>query len=217
MRATRIGLAMGCAATLLLASQARAQSAQMVSLQFSGLAAVLFGSEFEGIDPGGGVEAQIRFTPSAFSIGGGFQYTVHGSDIFANDPTVNADFTFKLFGGFIEPRVVVPVQSDVVAPYISARLSVLREQGSVTAQDPTLGEVEITVAATGVLGNAGGGLLFAASRRVNVDVGATVGYGTFGEFTVEVDGVPVDIGPTSGSRAGGNIVFRVGLAIGLGS
>jgi hypothetical protein len=198
-------------------TEAQAQSAQLVSLQFSGLSALLFGQEFSDIDPGFGGEAQIRFTPSAFSIGGGFQFTTHGSDLFAGDPTVSSGFSFQLYGVFVEPRVVVPVESDVVAPYVSARLSVLRERGSVTAQDPTIGEVEITASATGVLGNAGGGLLFALSRRVNLDLGVTVGYGTFGDLTVEVDGVEIDLGPVGGSRAGGNVVFRAGLAIGLGS
>ncbi len=200
----------------ILATDVHAQSAQRVSLQFSGLSAVLFGTEFEGIDPGFGGEAQIRYTPSMFSLGGGFQYTRHGSDIFSQDPTINADFTFELFGAFIEPRIVIPVQSDAVAPYVSARLSVLREQGTVTADDPVLGMVEISIAATGALGNAGGGLLFAISRRVNFDLGVTVGYGTFGAFTVKIDGTEVDIGESGGSRAGGNVVFRAGLAVGLG-
>jgi hypothetical protein len=193
-------------------SELRAQSAQLVSLQFSGLSAVLFGDEFADIDPGFGGEAQIRVTPSAFSIGGGFQFTTHGSSLFEGDPSVTSDFSFQLYGAFLEPRVVIPVESDVVAPYLSIRLSVLRENGSVTAQG-----AKITASATGVLGNAGGGFLFALSRRVNLDLGVTVGYGSFGDLTVEVDGVPVDIGQVTGSRAGGNVVFRTGLAVGLGS
>lgn len=215
MPRVRIGLLPVMAAATLLTTPVYAQSRQLVSLQFSGLSAVLFGDEFADINPGFGGEAQIRITPSAFSIGGGFQYTSHGTDIFANEPSITQDFRLRLYGAFLEPRVVIPVQSDVVAPYLSARLSILREHGSVTAT-VTGTDVEITAAATGVLGNAGGGLLFALGPRVNFDLGLTVGYGSFGDFTVKVNGVedPTLAGPGGN---GGNVVFRAGFAIGLGS
>ena len=56
--------------------------------------------------------------------------------------------------------------------------------------------------------NGGGGVLVVLSDRVNLDVGATLGYRKLGN--VRFMGVPVDMG------SGVNGIARVGLAIGLG-
>ncbi|MGI9040007.1 MAG: hypothetical protein ACR2HK_02700, partial [Gemmatimonadales bacterium] len=54
-----------------------AQSAQPISFQLSGLFNGVFGDAFTGLQDGLGTEAQSRYTPSALSIGAGFQYTSH--------------------------------------------------------------------------------------------------------------------------------------------
>jgi hypothetical protein len=196
----------------LIASEAHAQMGHRYSVQFSALGATLFGEEFEEIDAGFGVEGQLRVTPGRFSIGLGLQYTQHGTTGFEG----LEDMTFKLWGPFLEPRLVVDVGSDTAAPYLSGRLSILREQGNVdfnfVDEFGNVTPVEISAYAWGVLANAGGGVLFALSPRMNVDLGVTIGFGSFGEGTVEVEGTEV---ATFDGTSGGNVVFRAGVSFGL--
>jgi hypothetical protein len=196
----------------LIAGEAHGQMGHRYSVQVSGLGATLFGDEFAEIDAGFGGEAQLRITPGRFSIGFGMQYTQHGTTDFEG----LEDFTFKLWGPFLEPRLVVDMGSDAAAPYLSGRLSILREQGSVdfdfVDEFGNPNSVDISAYAWGVLANAGGGVLFALSPRMNVDLGVTIGFGRFGEGTVEVDGTEVF---TFDGTSGGNVVFRAGVSFGL--
>jgi opacity protein-like surface antigen len=193
------------AATLLaaLAGSAAAQSAQKVSIQASLLGATLSGSEFDGWGTGAGFEAQVRYNPSAFSIGAGFQLTRHSLEGF--------DDKVSLGGGFVEPRYVIPTRSNAVAPYVSLRFSVLRESGSLDVPSGT-----VSVSASGLTFNGGGGVLFRLGQRVNLDVGATWGFTNFGDITTKLNGtvVPDFSGIDAGS--GTNLVMRVGLAVGIG-
>jgi hypothetical protein len=168
-----------------------AQSAQMVSLQFSGLGMYPFGGEMDNIDVGVGWEAQIRLNPSAFSIGGGIENTYHKR-------LTGQDMTF--LGGFLEPRYVLDIGSDNAVLYVSGRAAL--SQVKIES-----GNLEAT--STGYTLNGGGGLLFRLSDRVNLDAGATLGYKDLGDVTLGA--VTVDLG------TGANVVARVGLAIGLGS
>ena len=183
-------------------STAAAQSAQKISIQVSALGASLSGSEFEGWGTGSGFEGQVRYNPSAFSIGGGFQQTQHALEGF--DDKVN------LGGVFVEPRYVIATKSNSVAPYVSLRLSVLKESG--TIRD---GTDELTVSASGLTFNGGGGVLFRLSNAVNLDAGITWGKTNFGTATVKLNGTEVDI-PGLEPGSGTNAVFRIGVAIGIG-
>jgi len=181
---------------------AAAQTAQRFSVQASGLYMNLFGDAFDGIERGLGGEAQLRFTPSALSIGAGFQYTDHNT---VEIPGTSS--TFHLYGGFLEPRYVIDVGSQTVAPYVSARFSILFQESkevSGTAQ-------EFETSATGLTLNGGGGVLFRLGPRLNLDLGSTFGYTRFGDY--ESGGETFDDTDTSGS----NVVVRIGLALGLGS
>ena len=187
---------------LLLAATAmshnlRAQSAQAISLQLSGLYNGLFGTVFQGLNNGAGAEAQIRYTPGALSIGAGFQYTVHGLDAF----TENA----RLYGGFVEPRYRIHTGSNVIAPYISARFSVLKMGFS---------GGDLSVSSTFIQLNGGGGLLYRIGPRLNLDLGATSGYNRLGAGTFDSE----TRGPlrTFPARSGSNVVVRVGFAVGVG-
>lgn len=173
-----------------------AQSAQRFSIQGSGLYAQLFGSAYDGLHRGYGVEVQARFTPSAWSFGGGIQYTRH--------PITGLNENVKLYGGFFEPRYVIILRSNTFAPYVSARFSVLK-------QDLTVGDV--SGSATGVTLNGGGGVLLRLSSRINLDVGSTYGYTKFGDFVVRNHSNGLRFTGPSGS--GSNLVVRVGLAVGL--
>lgn len=171
---------------------AAGQSAQMFSLQFSGLGAYPFGGGLENVDFGFGWEAQVRLNPSAFSIGAGAEQTFHkivnvsGRDI-------------VLLGGFIEPRYVVDIGSDNAVMYVSARAALSQiklKQGTFESTG------------TGYTLNGGGGLLFRLNDRVNLDTGATIGYKDLG--VVDLPSGTFDLG------TGANVVARIGLAIGLG-
>ncbi|MDQ3809598.1 MAG: hypothetical protein M3336_04840, partial [Chloroflexota bacterium] len=75
-------LAATVGAACLLPAQVTGQSAQRLSVQASGLYAALFGAAYENLNAGPGFEAQLRFTPSALSLGVGYQYTDHDFQVF---------------------------------------------------------------------------------------------------------------------------------------
>lgn len=174
-----------------------AQSAQAISIQVSGLYNGVFGNVFSGLQDGIGGEAQIRYTPGALSLGAGFQYTSHGLDIRSESA--------RLYGGFFEPRYRIHTGSNVVAPYVSGRFSVLKVGFSG-------GDLSIT--STFIQLNGGGGLLYRIGPRLNLDVGATFGYNRLGsgELKSESNGTSTAFDSSSGS----NLVFRLGFAFGLG-
>jgi hypothetical protein len=169
-----------------------AQSAQMVSLQFSGLGALPFGGGLDNVSEGFGWEAQLRVNPSAFSIGAGVEQTFHEIVGFSQ-----RDVT--LFGGFLEPRYVIDFGSDNAVLYISSRLAL----SQIKFQEGTF---EST--GTGYTLNGGGGFLIRLSDRANLDLGASIGYKDLG--VVDLPTGTFDLG------TGANLVGRIGLAIGLG-
>ncbi|HWN18072.1 MAG TPA: hypothetical protein VNO19_04050 [Gemmatimonadales bacterium] len=179
-----------------LCGDLEAQSAQAFSLQASGLVNGVFSGLLAGQQNGVGGEAQLRYTPGALSVGAGFQFTIHGLD----DRMDNA----QLYGGFLEPRYRIHAGSNVVAPYVSARFSLLKV--GFTGGDLSLSSTVIQL-------NGGGGLLTRLGSRLNLDVGATFGYNRLGSGTLtsRSSGITVPVESSSGS----NLVFRLGLAIGL--
>ncbi len=179
-----------------LSGHLEAQSAQPFSLQASGLVNGVFGDVFTGLQDGIGGEAQFRYTPGALSVGAGFQFTIHQIQGRTEDA--------RLYGGFIEPRYRIHAGSNVAAPYVSARFSVLKVGFS---------EGDLSLSSTFMQLNGGGGVLIRLGSRLNLDFGATFGYNRLGNGTLtsESSGTAVPVESSSGS----NIVIRLGLAIGL--
>lgn len=179
-----------------LCGDLEAQSAQAFSLQASGLVNGVFGGVFTGLQDGVGGEAQLRYTPGALSVGAGFQFTLHELDGRMDDA--------RLYGGFLEPRYRIHAGSNVVAPYVSARFSVLKVGFS---------GGDLSLSSTFMQLNGGGGLLTRLGSRLNLDLGATFGYNRLGSGTLtsRVSGTAVPVESSSGS----NVVVRLGLAIGL--
>lgn len=175
-----------------------AQSAQPLSLQGSGLFNGVFGNVFTGLEDGIGGEVQLRYTPSALSVGAGFQYTTHE----LKGRSDNA----RLYGGFVEPRYRIHAGSNVLAPYLSARFSLLKVGFS---------GGDLSLSSSFIQLNGGGGLLYRLGPRINLDLGATYGYNRLGggTLTSESAGSSVPVESSSGS----NIMVRLGLAIGLGA
>jgi hypothetical protein len=149
----------------LLPAAAEAQTAQTWSIQLSALGVRLTGETNERLEVGGGGELQVRWNPSAFSIGVGGQTTVHELD--------NVTVTYR--GGFVEPRYILTTLGNSVALYGSARLMTL----SATYQVTILGTaVEREIDGWALSG--GGGLLIRLGSRVNGDLGVTVGKEFYG-------------------------------------
>jgi hypothetical protein len=180
----------------MLSRDLQAQSAQPYSLQASGLFNAILGGLFTNLQDGWGAEAQFRYTPGALSVGAGFQLTHHGLEARVEDAL--------LYGGFIEPRYRIYAGSNVVAPYLSARLALLKM--GFTGGDLSLSSMFVQL-------NGGAGLLFRLGSRLNLDLGASFGYDQLGKGTLtSKSGRPaVPVPSTSGSNA----VIRLGLAIGL--
>ena len=93
-RTYSIGIVLAASA---FASDLSAQSAQAISIQFSGLYNGVYGDVFSGLQNGFGAEGQIRYTPGALSFGVGFQYTNHGLQ--------NRPEDTHLYGGFLSPGI----------------------------------------------------------------------------------------------------------------
>jgi hypothetical protein len=190
-------LFLSLAAATLLRGKLEAQTAQAVSFQVSGLYNGVFGNVFEGLQDGVGGEAQIRYTPGALSVGAGFQFTNHSLEMRPEDA--------RLYGGFLEPRYRIHTGSNVIAPYVSARFSLLKVGFS---------GGDLSMNSTFIQLNGGGGVLYRLGPRLNLDLGATYGYNRLGSGTLrsERNGTETPFSSSSGS----NVVVRVGFAVGIG-
>jgi hypothetical protein len=190
-------LFLSLAAATMLRGKLEAQTAQAISFQVSGLYNGVFGNVFEGLQDGVGGEAQIRYTPGALSVGAGFQFTNHGLEM----RTENA----RLYGGFLEPRYRIHTGSNVIAPYLSARFSLLKVGFS---------GGDLSMSSTFIQLNGGGGVLYRLGPRLNLDLGATYGYNRLGSGTLrsERNGTETPFSSSSGS----NVVVRLGFAVGIG-
>lgn len=189
-------LTMIVGALCLLAPSVKAQSNQRFSLQGSVLRAQLLGDAYPGFASGFGFEVQLRYTHSALSVGGGYQLTSHSLAGFSDK--------VSLGGVFLEPRYVLAgLSSDRIAPYVSSRLSLLRQRIDVNGLESS---------ASGLTINVGGGILIRMSRRVNGEIGVTYGFTSFDDFTLRQPNGQTSSGP---SGSGSNIVARAGIAVGL--
>lgn len=192
-RLTATGLTLYC--LTVFASSLSAQTEDRFSLQGSALGNIPFAGGLSQIAMGPGFELQIRYNPSAFSIGGGFELSSHSVE-------GNTEQSMRLSGAFIEPRYVFDTGSNVFVPYASTRFAVSQVRF----------EVEQLVGnAAGFTANVGGGLLFVVGSRYNLDLGLSIGLKALGIATVpSTPPSRFDLG------SGLNMILRVGLAMGLG-
>jgi hypothetical protein len=191
----------------------RAQTAQPISVQLSALFEGLSGDAFEDVRPGAGFEAQLRYTRGAWSVGLGYQGVRHRYRYCALPASTGgciADINGRITGSgiFFEPRYVFDAGSDVFAPYVSGRFSIVRQNDT--------GDPLFDFSVTGSSANGGGGLLVRITPRVNFDAGATFGFTRFSSYrAVDKETGAVITGSVAGA-GGSNFVLRVGVAIGLG-
>ena len=205
-----------CGAAALVGAHAvrlPAQTAQPISVQLSGLYEGLAGEAFEDVQPGPGFEAQLRYTRGAWSLGLGYQAVRHAYRYCAlatSGGVCIAEIEGDINGSglFFEPRYVFDAGSDVFAPYVSGRFSIVRQRDN--------GDPLYDFSVTGSSANGGGGLLFRVTPRVNFDAGATFGYTRFTSYRAVDKETGTVITGSAGGQAGSNFVLRVGVAIGLG-
>ena len=166
------------------ATAGSAQSRQSWSVQVSGEAVLptkAYGDVLQSSSTLGW-EVQGRYTFGRFSVGAGYQRTV----VFKSDA---AALTGTLSVGFVEPRYVMAVLGDRLAPYLAARVGygalLIRDTPSVTQNSFTYG--------------AGLGVLVAVVPHVAIDLG--------GQYFV------ANFGGNGGTA--GYFLVRAGLAVGL--
>jgi hypothetical protein len=210
-------LASLCAAIVCVflgASRARAQTAQPISVQLSALYEGLAGDAFDDVRPGTGFEGQLRYTRGAWSVGLGYQATRHRYRYCALPASSGGSCLSTIVGRisgsgiFFEPRYVFDAGSDVFAPYMSGRFSIVKQNN--------VGDPLFDFSVTGSSANGGGGLLFRVTPRINFDAGATIGYTRFSSYRA-VDRTSGQVFTGSpGGASGSNFVLRVGMAIGIG-
>src|SRR3712207_5609006 len=197
----------------LSAAPLKAQTAQAFSVQLSGLYEGLWGDAFDDVRPGAGVEAQLRYTRGAWSLGLGYQTVRHRYRYCAletSDGSCLAPVSGRISGSgvFFEPRYVLDAGSDRFAPYVSGRFSIVRQSDT--------GDPLYDFSVTGSSANGGGGVLFRVTPRINFDAGATFGYTRFTSYRAIDKQTGAEFSGSTGGASGSNFVLRIGVAIGIG-
>ena len=178
--------------SLIGAGAAAAQSAQLFSVQISGLAGAI--AFRDTVQFGAGAEAQLRLNRvvtsggGVLSVGAGAQYTHH---LFA------AGQSFDVAGVFVEPRYAFALSSERFFPYLSARFAALRQSSNVVHSS------------FGYAAGLGAGIGYALGRNVNLDIGAAALVQQFGHTTIVASGQPYTFA-TMPSYA-----IKIGLSLGL--
>ncbi len=192
------GMAFG-AALLVAPLTLTAQSAQPWSLQGSLFTAnAKLGANTVG---GAGFEAQLRYTPaSAWSLGGGMQYTSH---------TSGAD-KLNLTGFFLEPRYALDIGSDRFAPYLAGRVAILSQSSDLQITS-TFKATDVTSSGTAFGG--GAGLIVRSTDRVNLDFGVAMVSQSLGSTTASSGSATYNI--KFDSFVG--YLAKAGISIGFGS
>jgi hypothetical protein len=210
----RLASVCGAIAAIATASPLRAQTAQPISVQLSGLYEGLAGDAFDDVRPGVGFEGQLRYTRGAWSVGLGYQTTRHRYRYCAlaasNGSGCLANIAGRINGSgiFFEPRYVFDAGSDVFAPYVSGRFSIVKQND--------VGDPLYDFSVTGSSANGGGGVLFRVTPRINFDIGATVGYTRFTSYRAVDRQTGAQFSGSTGGASGSNFVVRAGVAIGIG-
>jgi hypothetical protein len=187
-----VALLAGCALAGAPATSS-AQSRQPYGVQLSAFGT---GIPVNGGTLGGlGIEGQFRvnrlknlsIAGGPVSLGLGAQYTTHNSA---------DDYSLKVFGMFIEPRLVITVNSLRYRPYLSARLAVLRQSS------------DFASSSNGTAAGLGAGAVYRLTSTINLDVGAGAVFQRFSDAKTPA-GAPFRFGSLLSYAA------KIGLNFGL--
>lgn len=166
---------------------------QAQNIEAALLYATLSGDDFDGVDAGLGIDAQVRFRAGPrLTIGIGGQYTMHGVDI--------SDEKFKVMGIFAEPRLTFSMPGASMTPFVGARLGYLRNSFSDTGTD---------VKASGWLLGGTGGLMFRAGPSMNIVLALMFASATFGDQ--EINGTT----QANTDASGTSLALRAGVSFGF--
>ncbi len=210
------------AALTALACTAAPLSAQTYALQGSGLMLGFQGKDYEDVEKGYGGEVQLRQNSGLWSYGVGGQFTTHKTPDNLGGAKIN------IIGAFIEPRRLLGAVGGSFTPYISLRVGVLRQSISVDENllQRQLGganpdvllraqrRANVKIQASGLQGNAGGGVLLRLSPSIQLDLGGSYGIAQFGNAKASFNGQNQTL-PES-KTSGQNFVARAGLSFGFG-
>ena len=185
------------AASAPLAAQ-QTSPASRLSLEGGALYATVEGDDFEDIEPGVGFDLQGRYRFSAFSLGAGWQRTVHDITDISDEAIVTAFY--------VEPRYTIPATLSSFTPFLTARIG--RVMQSVETVVVGVGEGELE--SSGLLIGGGIGLDYALTAIARVNVSTSFAHVSFGD--VELDGDEIPDTEASGS----SVILRAGLAFSFG-
>lgn len=188
MNASHLSFLVSC----LLPVTAVAQDSPGFSVAGAVLYADVSGDDFQGTNAGFGFDAQGRYSWGAFSLGAGFHYTTHDLEGLSDNLGVR--------GFFVEPRYAFNAGSPSLVPYLTGRLSLVKEK---VESGPDKAE------ASGTAIGGGGGLLVRLGPTVHFDVSVTYAAVSFGDF--ELNGSTVPDSDTSGS----SLALRAGVSVRL--
>lgn len=168
----------------------------MFALDGGGLFTTLRGNALGNIGDGTGFDVMGSIGTGIFSVGGGYQRTFHSR------PNNNDDVTVD--GGFIEPRLALPIARGNFTPYALLRA------GRLTRRPPEngVGSTEPTVKGT-ALGLGAGTLFWLAS---NVQLNTSIMWQDL-RFD-RAEGINVPAG-NSNRATGSHWALRAGLMIGF--
>jgi hypothetical protein len=183
------------AAALFLACGPALLPAQGFSFSGGGVYAALNGSDFDGINAGLGVDAQVRYhTRGGVSVGAGVQYTSHGID--------GLDPNFGVRAFFADLRYSFEkASSPSITPYVAARAALAHYGISSGGNSAT---------ANGSAFGPAGGMLIQLGRTAKLDVGIVWYSVHFGNFSA--NGVEQADTKSSGSA----LALRAGVVFGFG-
>jgi hypothetical protein len=175
-----------------------AQVSPKFGAEVGALYATVNGDDFEGTNAGVGFDVQLRAAFSAFSIGAGFLRTSHDID--------EASDNIIISGFFAEPRYSFPTTSST-SLFLTGKLGRVKQSLETDIPDYGSGEFE----SSGFLFGGGGGVEFAMSPAVRLNVSALFSQVSFDD--VEFEGETIDGTDSSGS----SVMLRAGISFLFGT
>ena len=170
------------------------------------------GSDFDPIDAGMGLEANVMFPAGkAFMVGASGQWSTH------NDANLSDNMT--ALGIFAEGRYLFRSASgSKLTPFVGVRGG--WSKGTETAQASELGfsTGSVDLSTTGFVFGGGAGVMIALSPSMSLDVNGMMHTVSFGDFHAKgnLDGAPVDQDISGSKSSGTALQLRAGLSIKLG-
>ncbi len=168
----------------------------MFALEGAGLFTSLRGNALGNVGDGSGFDAMASIGSGVFSLGGGYQRSYHSRPLNDDDVVVH--------GGFIEPRLALPIATGNFTPYALLRASRLTRRPP--GNGPGSNEPSVKGTALGL----GAGTLFWLTENVQLNTAIMWQDLRFDR----AEGITVPVG-TASRATGSQWGLRAGLMIGF--